>query len=141
MSNQIQREIELRNDLAELPRLADEVEQFATAADIGASEMLRLQLVVDEAVTNSITHGLPADETHQIRLSLVLAGGEVEIQIEDDGVDYNPLETAPPDLSAGVGEREVGGLGIHLIRGVMDAVEYTRVDSCNRLTMRKRIGQ
>lgn len=140
MSNRIVRKFELRNDLAELPRLAEEVELFAADAAIGAADMSRLQLAVDEAVTNSIMYGLPTGEAHRIYLNFAYNDREVEINIEDEGVDFDPLSFEHPEIKdVNLEDREVGGLGVFLIREIMDAVEYARVGSRNRLTMRKRV--
>ena len=63
----------------------------------------------------------------------------VTIRIEDDGISFNPLETKPPDLDCTLEERDIGGLGIHLIKGYMDDIDYQRRGKQNILTIKKNI--
>ena len=74
-------------------------------------------------------------------MTLALEGDELTIRVEDDGRAFDPLQAPPPDLDLPLEERPVGGLGIHIVRSVMDAVEYQRRGGRNVLTMRKTIGR
>ena len=79
---------------------------------------------------------------HQILMEgLALEGGRLTIDVSDDGIAFNPLDATPPNLDLPIMERPVGGLGIHIVRTVMDHVEYQRRDGHNVLTMRKTIGR
>ena len=62
---------------------------------------------------------------------------DVSIEFEDKGVPYNPLEKEDPDISVDIDEREIGGLGIFMVKKIMDAVEYRNVDNKNILIIRK----
>ena len=73
----------------------------------------------------------------RVRLRLVPAG--VEVQYSDRGRPYNPLDAPPPDLEAPLEEREIGGLGVHLLRRTMSDLRYERSGDCNRLTMIRRL--
>ncbi len=73
-------------------------------------------------------------------VSLALDDGELALCLEDDGPAFDPLAAPMPDLDAPIEDRPIGGLGIHLLREMMDELEYTRLDSRNRLTLRKRIA-
>ena len=70
----------------------------------------------------------------------VSAGDEAVIRFEDAGRSYNPLEQASPDLDKPLPERDIGGLGVFLVRQLMDEVEYKRVDNKNVLVMKKKLG-
>jgi anti-sigma regulatory factor (Ser/Thr protein kinase) len=132
----------LRNDRAEIRRLAGLAEQFGRAAQLGDDEVMNLNLVLDEIVTNVLDHGfdgLAGDA--EIRLTLTREGDALTIRVEDNGRAFDPLQAAPPDLDAPIEDRPVGGLGIHIVRSVMETIEYQRRGGHNVLTMHKTIGR
>jgi serine/threonine-protein kinase RsbW len=96
---------------------------------------------LDEVVANIINHGYDDTAEHQIRVTLAFDGSELGIRVEDDGRAFDPLQAPPPDLDLPLEERPVGGLGIHIVRSVMDAVEYQRDGDRNVLIMKKAIGR
>lgn len=131
-----------RNALKELPRLAAQIEAFARAEGIPEAEVPRLQLVLDEALTNSINHGFPDGGAHEIRIAASVADGVVEFRIEDTGIPFDPTQdAAAPDLNASIEERRIGGLGVHLMRTMMDEMHYQRVDGRNSLVLRNRVAR
>ena len=101
----------------------------------------RINLVLDELVTNIIDYGFDDTGRHEIRVTMAVEGGTLTIEVEDDARAFDPLAAAPPDLTLALEDRPVGGLGIHIVRTVMDTVEYQRRDGHNILTMRKTIGR
>ena len=136
----IVRRFSLQNDLAEIPRLAQEVESLAEAGGIGPGDVGRLQLALEEVITNTIDYGLPVGGLYEIDIRATVEDGVVEVAVEDDGVAYDPVADTPdfdPDQS--MEERRIGGIGVHLVRSLMDEVDYLRVGDRNRLTLRKRI--
>ena len=102
--------------------------------------VLELRLVAEEVLTNVAKHGHDDGAEHTARLRLEFASGEVVLEFTDDGRPFDPLAAATPDLDSPSGERSMGGLGIHLMRSLVDAVEYARVGSTNVLTVRKRVA-
>jgi anti-sigma regulatory factor (Ser/Thr protein kinase) len=86
--------------------------------------------------SNSPTGERPAPEVGGAVIR-VTVGDEVCIEFEDKGKSYNPLDTADPDITLGAEEREAGGLGIFMVKKIMDAVEYRREGNTNILTVRK----
>jgi len=129
-----------RNDLSELSRLSDFLAAFGDRA--GFSEDFRgdLELALEEIFVNAATHGHPEGGEHEISIEISCdADDVVTLTIEDDGVPFNPLEARLVDLDLPVAERGVGGLGIHLVKGVMDDLEYARLEGRNRFIMRKKI--
>lgn len=134
-------EILLKNDHAELPRLAEEVESFLAAHDASHSVIFKINLVLDELVTNILSYGYPDQTTHEIAVRLGLDGREVELTIEDDGIAFNPLDAAKPDLEASLEERVVGGLGVHFMREIMEKVEYRREAGHNVLVMARSLDE
>ena len=130
--------ITCRNQLTELARAAQLVEDFGTANGLPADIVFKLNLALDEVVTNIISYGYDDQNDHQIEITLTLDRGEVVVHVTDDGRAYNPLEAPRPDLQADIDARPIGGLGVHIVRTLMDGLEYRREGGRNVLIMRKR---
>lgn len=133
-------EITLTNRTTELQRLAMELERFAQSHRIPERDLHALSLALDEVVTNTISYGYDDQETHEIRVGVTLANGRLSAEVEDDGRPFNPLTAPPPDLTGTVDERPVGGLGVHLVRSLMEQVDYRRESGKNHLIMSKRLS-
>jgi serine/threonine-protein kinase RsbW len=131
----------LVNQRAEIQRLGQIAEQFGAAEGLSEDELMAINLVLDELVTNTIDYGYDDAATGEIRVTLAVEGNTLTIEVEDDGREFNPLAAPPPDLTLALEDRPVGGLGIHIVRTVMDAVDYQRRDGHNVLTMRKTTGR
>ncbi len=84
-------------------------------------------------------HGFRDPGEHEIHVELGFENGSVCLTVEDGGVPFNPLEAPEVDVTAPLGERRIGGLGIYLVRKLMDRVEYIRDGNRNRLRMEKRV--
>jgi serine/threonine-protein kinase RsbW len=101
----------------------------------------KLNLVLEEWLTNVISYGFDAGGDHRIVLDLALdESGELSARVEDDGRPFDPLSLPTPDVTVGLDERKVGGLGVLLIRRLMDDVTYSRSGDRNVLVMRKRVA-
>lgn len=106
-----------------------------TVYDLPADVVLRLSLVLEELVANVATYG--GRTPCRIEISLAADRDAVLLTVDDDGVAFDPTSAPAPDVVANIADRSVGGLGIHLMRNLMDDVRYVRVDGHNRLTLRK----
>ena len=132
--------VTLVNQLSEVERLSRLVEAFGEAEGLGPEAVFSLNLALDEVVTNVIRYAHDDDgRQHPIVVRLALEQDVLTAQVEDDGRAFNPLEAAAPDIGASIDERPIGGLGIHLVRSVMNSVEYRREDGRNVLTMKKKL--
>jgi serine/threonine-protein kinase RsbW len=131
----------LLNERAEIPRLAGIAETFGADNRLSDDEVMAVNLVLDELVTNVIENAYDDTGEHEIHVTLALDGAELTVRVEDDGRAFDPLQAPPPDLDLPLEQRPVGGLGIHIVRSMMDAVDYQRRDGRNILTMRKTIGR
>ncbi len=133
-------ELVLRNRLEEIPRIAETVERFCQMHGLAPRIAMQLTLALDELATNAISHGFAPDVAYAdaIRLRLTLDGHAVQAVIEDRGRPFDPLSVPPADTALGLEARAVGGLGVHLVRAVMDDVRYERRDGKNRVHLRKR---
>ena len=99
---------------------------------------MKLALALEEAVANVINHGLPGlPPPHRVLVRLEIGADAVAAEVVDNGKPFDPTAAAPPDLSRPLEERQPGGLGIPLIRGLMDRVAYRRVGNSNILHLHK----
>ena len=133
-------ELRLVNDLAALTDMAERVEAFGEAQSLPANVVNALNVVLDEAVSNAINYGYDAGARGEIVVRLRHRPDGVTVEVEDDGRPYDPLQTPPPDLTLSLEERPIGGLGVHLIRSLMDEVSYARVGGRNVLKMAKNLA-
>jgi anti-sigma regulatory factor (Ser/Thr protein kinase) len=133
-------EFRLVNDLAAMTRLAEAVEGFVAEHRLPAEAANALYVCVDEAVSNVVAHGYPDGARGEIEVRLRRRPDSVVLEIEDDGVPFDPLQAPPPDLTRPLDQRPVGGLGIHLVRKLMDDVSYARRDGRNVLKLVKNLA-
>ncbi len=131
----------LRNDLAELQRLNQLVTDFAEHHGLPSELVFRVTLVLEEIITNVISYGYEDEMEHEISVRLSWEDPDMKIEVEDDGRPFNPLEAPPPDMVKPLAERPVGGLGIHLVREMMDKLEYRRENDKNLLVLKTRVRE
>jgi len=86
-----------------------------------------------------VLYGFESAVDKEVLITIATRNGELIASVSDDGREFNPLEVKTPDLNATLAERDLGGLGIHLVRSLMDHVTYQREGAKNVLTVRKRI--
>jgi anti-sigma regulatory factor (Ser/Thr protein kinase) len=133
--------IRLANDLAELERVAGLVERFGAEHGLPEHAVFEINLALDEVLTNVISYGHDDGGRHEIEVRLAAGRGEVAIEVTDDGRPFDPLSAPEPATDVPLAERPVGGLGIHMVRKLMDRIEYRRDGARNVLTMRKRTAE
>jgi sigma-B regulation protein RsbU (phosphoserine phosphatase) len=134
-------EIKLKNDLSELEKLSQGLTEFGAKHGLSHRVLYDLSLALEEVVTNTISYGYLDRREHVILVRLRVEPGIVIAEVEDDGQAFNPLAAPEPDVSKPIEERTVGGLGIHLVRKIMDGLEYKRQDDKNHLIMKKKTGE
>lgn len=135
----MEKSIILANDLSEISRLCQFVEavgeEFALSPDI----VFNLNLVLEEAVVNVINYAYPKEEHESIYLSAHLHEGSIVFVLTDTGKAFDPTAAPDADVSLSADERQIGGLGIFLIRQIMNEVKYERIEGKNVLTLEKKI--
>ena len=134
-------ETTIRNRLGDLPDVARIVDEMAASHRLSPSVAADMNVALDEVLTNIITHGYADDGLHEIKVRLTLDEDVLEAEVEDDGVPFDPLTIPPPDVSAPLRARPVGGLGIHFVRSLMSDVAYSLVGNRNRLRLRRRLSE
>ena len=118
--------LELLNQLPEIERLNDAFVAFAEARSVPRRVIRQFGLVFDELLTNIISYAYADDREHRIQLEVRCTANKVSARITDNGVLFNPLKHRSPPVEAPIDEWKVGGLGIKLVRNVMDELSYVR---------------
>lgn len=128
------------NQLMAIPTLQTAFEEYVMQWE-GATPLIPvLNMALDDLLNNVVQYAFPNDPTeHSIEVDGEVRDEWVTLTITDDGMPFNPLTVAPPDLSLLLHEREIGGLGIHLVRSMFDEVSYHRNVGRNVLTVKKRL--
>lgn len=127
----------LECNLTELDQLHAMVESFGRGHELQKKTVFETNLVLEEIFTNVVSYGYEDKKPHKVHFFLQRSENKINIRIEDDGRPFNLLEAKPVDLNADLEQRSVGGLGIHLIRKLMDEVAYQRVDGKNIVSLKK----
>jgi len=125
----------LRNDLAELERLAGWIEGWAQQG-VSPDVSFAIQLCLEEAIANVIMYGAAKDDRLEIAVELERNGGTLVARIEDTGRQFDPTQVPPPTDATSLEQAKVGDLGIHLLRSFASGMDYERRDGRNRLTLR-----
>lgn len=132
--------VHLANRLEEIERLAGIVESFSAKHHLPDAVAFAFNLSLDELVTNVILYGFDDVQDHTIDVRLTLDKGVMHAEIRDDARAFNPLDVPTPNLDAPIEERRIGGLGIHIVREMMDKVSYEREGGRNILRLSKRVS-
>jgi len=123
-----------------LAMIRDFVGRIGERAGFGASDLAKLELAVDEACANVMEHAYGSDATREVMVKATVDAESVQIRIVDTGKGFDPDQISQPDLEQLIRERRTGGLGMRLIRSVMDEVQYEIVPGeKNELRMTKRL--
>ena len=134
-----ERHLLIHNDIQQIPQLAEFVEAIAEEKHLDHSLTLSLNLALEEAVSNIIMYAYPDGADGLVDIEAILRDNSLSFVISDSGVPFNPTEVPAVDTSLAAEERPVGGLGIYLVRSIMDSVHYERTDGKNILSMIKNL--
>jgi anti-sigma regulatory factor (Ser/Thr protein kinase) len=119
--------------------VAQYLDTTLTQASVPMMDATRIQLAVEEAVTNVVTHGYEEGEG-DVSVLCTIEGNVVTVIITDSGHAFDPTSIPPADVTADIDHRKIGGLGVHLIRSVMDEISYQRIEDKNQFTMIKQVS-
>jgi len=135
-------DLEIGLDKDEPRRAVEQFEQFALEHELPMGLTFKFQLALDELLTNVVSYAFEGENvTPVITLALHLTDERLEARVQDNGRPFNPLRDAPaPDLNLSAEDRHVGGLGIHLTKAFVHALNYERVDGWNRLYLVQPLG-
>ncbi len=129
----------IENDLAQLAVVRDQVESFAKRENLSRDVIFAAKLVLEELLTNTISYGYSDKSVQLIEIRLEVRGDQLIISTVDDGLAFDPRTAKEPNIESSLKDRAIGGLGVHLVKNLMDRVEYRHKDGKNHVTLRKRL--
>ena len=130
--------VTIANERAEMARVAEALHRVGMAHGVPHDALVALQVSVDEVVSNVIKYAWD-DGKHQVHVRIAVLEDGVEVEVVDDGEPFNPLDAPPPPRASTAGERPApGGIGIHMVRQLMDGIEYARHEGRNHTVLTKR---
>jgi len=134
-----QRAITLKNDVKEIPELAAFVDEVCKVVKFDSNTMVQMNLAMEEAVVNVMNYAYPSGMHGDVHVEAQVRLDSLQFTISDSGVPFDPTAKEEVDTTLGMRERGIGGLGIHLVRKLMDDVSYQRKGGRNILTLRKNL--
>ena len=124
-----------------IPRITEFVDAALEQMNCSVKTQMAIDIALDEILANICHYAYaPGTGTVEVCVDHDEENRTAEITFRDRGVPFDPLQKEDPDTTLTAEQRQIGGLGIFLVRKTMDAVEYRREDGCNVLTIRKKIG-
>lgn len=132
-------QLTLSNDVKEVARLSTFIKDIMTRIGIGKPLAPKLRLALEEAVVNAMEYAYPAGIKGNVTVRTTFDGERLRLIISDSGIAFNPTEAVKADTTLSAEERPIGGLGILLMRELMDFINYERIDGRNILTLTKKI--
>lgn len=130
----------LENRIGELETIRSKLRDILLEWEIPPSLEFTLNLAMEEAFTNVVHYAFSDSKSHEIELQFQKQGNKLVIIFSDDGNPFDPTAIAEPDISLPARDRPIGGLGIYLVRKMMDQVEYRRENNKNQLILTKQIN-
>lgn len=124
----------IANTFEALSSLCQQVHDLLSEQKVPAKKIYTAALALEEMITNTIKYGYEDNVVAQITVTIQL-NSEIKLLIKDNGHQFNPLENKPKNLSAGLAERQIGGMGIHLTKTMVKSMSYSRADAMNILTI------
>ncbi len=129
-----------KNELSEIAIINATFGEFAKEHNLSVKIRRRMGLAFDDLLNNVISYAFRDEDEHEVEIRAELAGNRLTVTISDDGIPFNPLGIVAPDTSLSLEEREIGGLGIHLVRNMVDDISYQRRIDKNVLSMVMHVG-
>ena len=129
----------LKNDVRQIKQLSEFVKSVHQRLQLDSSLATNIRLAVEEAVVNVMDYAYPMNTEGEIHITVKANNKRLKYIISDEGVAFNPTEAAKADTTLSAEERPIGGLGILLVRELMDSINYERIDGKNILTLKKNI--
>ena len=135
----IERRLTLPNDIETITQLNEFIDKVCEKLGLDTITTSNMNLAVEEAVVNVMSYGYPVGTSGDVDIDARATEAWLEFVISDSGIPFDPTKKADADITLSAEERPIGGLGIHLIRNIMDVVGYSYTDPRNILTLRKNI--
>ena len=129
----------LPNDVQEVPQLATFVEEVCESHGVDMMTTMQMNLALEEAVVNVMSYAYPEGTKGYVDISALSENDCLTFVISDSGKPFDPTTKGEVDTTLPAEERSIGGLGIHLVKQLMDSIQYEYKDGHNVLTLKKRI--
>lgn len=136
----MKKELKLRNRVEELERVNQFVEELGEELGLSMELQMNLNLVMEEMVVNVISYAYPEGTEANIELKAETKGKELTFVLSDRGREFDPTLSETADMDVNPAERELGGMGIFIVKNIMNEVTYQRLEGKNLLTMKKNIN-
>ena len=136
----MEKKLVIKNDIAEICKLAIFIEELSEELALAPELTFNLNLVLEEAVSNVILYAYGEEKQKEITLLANMSDNNLIFVLTDSGQEFDPTKVPDADVTLSAEEREIGGLGIFLIRQIMNTIEYQRMDGKNVLIMGKQLG-
>jgi serine/threonine-protein kinase RsbW len=135
----MRKELKLKNQVGELQRVNRFVEEIGEELGLDQELLMNLNLVVEEMVSNVIFYAYPKDALADIELLAESDGKELTFVLSDQGKEFDPTQKKDADPNVNPADRPIGGMGIYIVKNIMNHVSYQRLEGKNLLTMKKSI--
>ena len=129
------------NNVQEIPQLNAFIDEVCESHDLDPMTSMEMNLALEEAVVNVMTYAYPEGTKGYVDISVQSDNGSLVFVISDSGKPFDPTTREEVDTSLPAEQREIGGLGIFLVRKMMDDIKYEYKDGHNILTLRKKLNQ
>lgn len=126
----------LKNNISEIEKLTEMVNEFGKGHMLSGNVIHDATLALEEIVSNIVFYAYVDEDEHEIEVGMGINHHQLIFKVKDDGIAFNPLKNPEPDVSKPFEEREIGGLGIYIVKNLMDELEYLRDNEKNILTMK-----
>jgi sigma-B regulation protein RsbU (phosphoserine phosphatase) len=136
-----QRTLTLANDLKRVPRLNEFIDDVCESNGFDMATIMQINLAIEEAVVNVMNYAYPEGTKGDITIEAKSDGTDMIFIISDTGTPFDPTAKPEVDITLSAEDRAIGGLGIHLIRQIMDHINYERTDGHNILTLIKKLSK
>ena len=137
----MEKKLILQNEVAEISKLAIFIEELGGEFGLSPELVFNLNLVLEEAVSNVILYAYPKEEHQTISLIARKKDNQLIFVLTDSGKEFDPTQAPDADITLSAEDRPIGGLGIFLIRQIMNTVEYQRIEGKNILTLGKELEE
>ena len=135
----MRRSIVLPNDVQEVPKLTAFVDAVCEAVGFNSTLTMKMNLAIEEAVVNVMNYAYPRGTKGDVTIEALSNDVRLKFTIIDSGTPFDPTVHSDVDTTLSAQDRPIGGLGIHLVRNIMDSINYERIDNLNVLTLRKKL--
>lgn len=139
MNNHMRKELCIKNQMTELEKVNQFIDEIGEELGLNMELTMNLNLVMEEMVVNVISYAYPEGSDAEIELLAKSDGKELTLVLSDQGREFDPTMKEDSDMSVNPALRDIGGMGIFIVKNIMNKVSYQRLEGRNLLTMTKSI--